>query len=558
MRRLRWLAWLFCGAVVAAPAAFARAEGAMAAELSSAARERARNHYETGLGLFDAGDREQALVEFKMALDLFPSNDVVFMLAQCEYHLGRLKDARAHYETFVAHEPEGPLAEAARLRIAAIDRRPSTVVINTVPSDVAVTLEGAGQRVTGEAPNEFQVPRGTYKVTVSRANFQTQVRTVDVGIAETKPLFFKLDPVPGRLVVTTRPRRATLFVRGMRAENPYNQRLDPGVYEIYAEAEHHESRRESVEVRPGEDTRVSFGLDYVQRNGRTELIAFWGLAGALAAVGLVSDQVAPVGSAQDTNPASLSLLTAAAGVGAVTGGLIGARLTPRYIPDNQGMYRIGAMAVGTLEGVFGGLALSSDLSGALVGGALGLAAGAAFGIATDERAPTYGRVTLIQSSAAMGALAGALAVPALGLDHEDHLYLSMLLGLNVGVGVGLAGAYLPDQTKYGPSWQRMVLVDLTVAAGAFAGALVGAISECAQGASECQFQDTPTTTRRALAGGALGLVAGWLVTRSVDDPNRTANSAAAPSWLPHLAALPVQSREGRTTLVPSLSAQGRF
>src|SRR5687768_11387733 len=91
---------------------------AWAAEPSS--HEAARDHYETGLALFDAGDREQALVEFRLANELFPSNDVVFMLAQCEYHLGRLKDARAHYEAFVQNEPSGKLAETARLRIAAI------------------------------------------------------------------------------------------------------------------------------------------------------------------------------------------------------------------------------------------------------------------------------------------------------------------------------------------------------------------------------------------------------------------------------------------------------
>ncbi len=519
--------------------------------------EAARNHYETGLALFDAGDREQALEEFRLAHELFPSNDVVFMLAQCEYHLGRLKDARAHYETFVQHEPTGPLSETARLRIAAIDRRPSVFVINTVPSDVQVVIEGNGRKITGQAPNEFSVPRGSYTITVSRKDFQTQVRQVQVGIAETQPLFFKLDPVPGRLLITTTPPHATLFVRGMRAENPYNQRLEPGVYEVYAEADNHESRRETVEVEPGQDQRVRFELNYVQRSGRSELIAFWGLVGAAAAVGLVADIVDPnVGSIGTTpNPAPLSLLVAAAGVGAVSGGFLGARLTPHYIPDNKAMFRIGAMATGGLAGALVGTAIRPNLTYGLTGGLAGLGLGAAAGQWLDHRAPSYGRVTLIQSGVVMGSLAGLLAVPAFGIDRE-YANLAVLGGMGVGLVAGLAGAYFPDPAKHRLSWRRMVLIDLAVAAGAFAGAVVGTIPNCKP--RNCEFEDTPGTTQKTLIGGFVGLGAGWLLTRGLDDPASAPAPNGASGFVPSVSALPTQRPDGRWEVSPGLVARGAF
>lgn len=526
------------------------------------AREEARNHYETGLSLFDHGDREQALVEFKLAYELFPNNDVVFMLAQCEYHLGKLKEARAHYETFLNSDPKSTLAENARLRIAAIDRRPSVLVINTVPSDVAVKIEGQGQSFEGQAPNEFSVPKGRYRITVTRPNFQAQVRDVNVGIAETVPMFFKLDPVPGRLIIATDPNRTTLFVRGMRAENPYNQRVEPGLYEIYAEAENHESRRDTVEVRAGQDTVVNFELNYVQRSGRPDLIAAWGLVGAVGSVALVMDLVAgpTVTNIRPSNPASLSLLAAAAGTGAVAGGLLGSRLAPSYIPDNKSMYRIGSMTIGTLEGTLLALSVRPGLTSGLVGGAVGLVAGSGIGALTDSYAPSYGRVTLIQSLAAMGGLAGVLAVPAFDFAR-GHSELVALAGLNAGLLAGIIGAVRAGSER-GPSWQRVVLVDLTVAAGVFAGAVVGTIPNCTNdnGSSEasCSFEDSPTTTKLALIGGGLGFAAGWLLTSGMDQNPNQGRRGTSPAVMPTVSAMPTQNANGRWSLTPALSAQGTF
>ena len=103
-------------------------------------REEAAAHYKSGLSLFEAGNRDQALVEFELANEESPSWDAVFMMAQCEYHLGQLKDARAHYQAYIEHEPKGILASTALRRIEAIDRRPSVIAINSVP--VGVNVQG--------------------------------------------------------------------------------------------------------------------------------------------------------------------------------------------------------------------------------------------------------------------------------------------------------------------------------------------------------------------------------------------------------------------------------
>jgi hypothetical protein len=275
--------------------------------------ERAHKHYESGVSLFESGNKEQALVEFQLANEIAPKKENIFMIAQCEYHLGQLVAARTHYEAYLAEEKQGELADLARLRIEAIQRRPGVFAINTVPDAVEVRIEGEGTAVTGQAPNEFRVPRGHYRVTASKANFGSETRELSIEVAETKPIFFKLEPIPAHLSVRTVPPSAALFIRGNRAQNPYVQDVPPGSYEIYAESSYYQPKRETIWLNPGEDRTVNFPLSYVQRSGRPELIGFWTGIGAVGGGLAVLTQ----GNPDLSKPLSLSLLSA----GVLAGGL---------------------------------------------------------------------------------------------------------------------------------------------------------------------------------------------------------------------------------------------
>src|SRR4030095_14366214 len=102
------------------------------------------------------------------------------MMAQCEYLMGRLKDASIHYERYAKENPSGEFAELARDRVESISKRPSTFVVNTVPEAVTVRISPEGENgpvvASGEAPNNFSVPRGRYRVDVTKAKFQGETR----------------------------------------------------------------------------------------------------------------------------------------------------------------------------------------------------------------------------------------------------------------------------------------------------------------------------------------------------------------------------------------------
>jgi hypothetical protein len=592
------------------------------------ATAQARSHYEMGLKLFDAREHEQALIEFSKANEIKPRPAALFMMAQCEYLMGRLKDASIHYQRYATENPDGEFAELARDRVESIAKRLSTFVVNTVPEDVTVRISREGDSgnivASGQAPNNFPIPRGHYRVDVTKPNYQGQTRTVDIDVGETKPLFFKLDPIPARLEIETMPPGATLYVNGNRARNPYRQDITPGHIEIFAEATDYQDRTVDLTLAPGQHVLLTgnqrLRLNYVQRSGRPELVVASSLLGGLVGAGAV---VAGIGDALESpNVASVLLVGGGAFSGVVAGALVGSALTPRYIPDNQALYILGGMWIGTAEGLMGGVvvrqvmtargqvidpcpgpdpcrgSVADQLRAGFVGALPGLTLGLTAGALTSHRAPTYGRVALIQSAALGGALLGGVAqlavkwkpygtsweytvheLQGLGPDMttppskdcipvpgestfscavQDNSVFDQapgaLIGLNVGLAAGLLGAYLPDQSRYGPSWRRVLLVDL----GAGAGALAGGVGSCVALVTDCLKNPTPMADARAIsawiaiAGGGIGALSAILLTRDMDEDPGPPSSAPPPI----VTYAPMRDSIGGTA--PGVAAMGFF
>ena len=333
-----------------------------------------------------------------------------------------------------------------------------------------------------------------------------------------------------------------------------------------------------VSLAPGQQLKVDFPLSYLQRSGRPELIGFWIGIGAIGGGMAVTTRLSP-GQA-----GNLTLIAAGALAGGIGAGVISAALVPAYIQDNLALFRIGSGWIGDVEGLSLGLALTQSVSGAWLGGVVGLSAGSVAGWWLDDHAPNYGRVAMIQSGAFLGALAGVLAIPAMGFALESitkttkttttaettttttripRVGWGMLAGINVGLATGLALAYLPDQRSYGPSWQRVMLIDLAAVAGGFTGAL---LQMCVSGQGNkgvCGNAEIgPQMARYALAGSAVGLATGLFLTWKYDkhDDKHEDNLAQThpARGMPLPGALPVQTTDGRWSLVPGLVSQGQF
>jgi hypothetical protein len=135
-----------------------------------------------------------------------------------------------------------------------------------------------------------------------------------------------------------------------------------------------------------------------------------------------------------------------------------------------------------------------------------------------------------------------------------------LIGLNVGLLAGLIGAYVPDQSHYGPTWQRVLFVDLAAAAGAIAGGVFG----CVFNVDGCLKAQNPLPEARAieawaaLGGAGVGAIAGVFGTRRFEDemPDGRTTGESASATMPVVTVAPMRDATGG--VVPSFAAMGSF
>jgi hypothetical protein len=237
-----------------------------------------------------------------------------------------------------------------------------------------------------------------------------------------------------------------------------------------------------------------------------------------------------------------------------------------------------------------GTQLRAGFIGSLPGWAVGITTGALLA----KKAPTYGRVALLQSAALGGGILGAITqvalqwkpygdtwgftvrappkempnptdVDCIGTGDEKRcaypersaldLMPGTLIGLNVGLVAGILGAYLPDQSRPGPSWRRVLFVDLAVGAGAIAGATFGCVSnpKCLNQSPE--DEDRAIAAGAALLGAGLGFAGGVLLTRHIDDSAPETRSSPPPT-MPVATFAPIRDAAGG--IGPGVAAMGTF
>src|SRR6185436_14504 len=130
--------------------------------LAASPTESAGIHAKSAAEQFKDGNWEQALVEFGLAYEAVRNPDYLYNMAQCEYHLGKLKAALAHYQDYLGAVDKsrgGDTVELARARIKAINQRKSVFSIYSVPVGADVRIEGA-EKVAGQSPSNFTVASG--------------------------------------------------------------------------------------------------------------------------------------------------------------------------------------------------------------------------------------------------------------------------------------------------------------------------------------------------------------------------------------------------------------
>jgi hypothetical protein len=162
---------------------------------AATSKDAAREYNEKAKAAFDAGDFETAADQFTRALELFPEPRIRLNLGVAMENLGRLDDARDHYEAFLRAFPRGPKSDAVRDKMRTLDRlmkERGKVIITVDPPPDEVTVAGVTFRRL--RPVKVWLAPGKHQVTARREGYAPLEREVTVESGAAAEVVLQLRP----------------------------------------------------------------------------------------------------------------------------------------------------------------------------------------------------------------------------------------------------------------------------------------------------------------------------------------------------------------------------
>lgn len=153
-------------------------------------------------------------------------------------------------------EPRRGHDRRSRSSRSAAPVRPASVAdgqisVSSVPPDATVVIEGQGQ--TLRTPLTLPLAPGSYKVSVSRAGYTTDTRTVQITSGYRAIVEVRLTPVQGSLTVAGSPSGASVWIDGRDTG-----KLTPASF-VLEPAMHHVTLRKAGYLEVGSDIQLAAG-----------------------------------------------------------------------------------------------------------------------------------------------------------------------------------------------------------------------------------------------------------------------------------------------------------
>lgn len=186
--RSRRLARLVAAVAIALAPATAAADAAEEAE--------AREAMQRGIALFGKGDAEGAIREYERAMQLVPTANVPYRYsAEAKASLGRLREAIADLEAYLAKNPQVSDAAAVRARIAELEARATRGELA-----LSATVDGATARVDDAPavalPVDLALAAGEHVVVVEKGGYFTVRQSVTIVSGKRDRLVVAISPRP--------------------------------------------------------------------------------------------------------------------------------------------------------------------------------------------------------------------------------------------------------------------------------------------------------------------------------------------------------------------------
>ncbi|MBI4703920.1 MAG: hypothetical protein HY744_22655 [Deltaproteobacteria bacterium] len=186
------------GAPADAKKAAPEEKGAAPGDAADELKKQAKAIFEEGKAKFDQGDIPGALELFQKAEAMVPGAAPKHRIAVCLDQIGRVEEAVAAYERFLASNPGEKFAakvEEAQARLKELQQKlPAVVTLEIEPAGapgVHVTVDDVPLQGT-----ELKIPAGKHAVVVTALGYQRETYDLSVTAGEKRPLKLTLKPIP--------------------------------------------------------------------------------------------------------------------------------------------------------------------------------------------------------------------------------------------------------------------------------------------------------------------------------------------------------------------------
>ena len=143
------------------------------------------------------------------------------------------------------------------------------LIVKSSPSGADVVVNGVSH---GQTPVTVKdVPKGRATVLVSLEGYISETREIVLNAGDERSLDVELEGLPGRLLVSSVPDGARIYINGTFAgKAPFSrERMKPGKYDLRVELDGHTTASRTVEILHGASASEEFRL--VNNRGRMEV-----------------------------------------------------------------------------------------------------------------------------------------------------------------------------------------------------------------------------------------------------------------------------------------------
>lgn len=148
-----------------------------------------------------AGDHAGALADYEASNTAKASPEADLGVARCQDKLGKLPEAAAAYEKFLASNPKNKAdGDEAKKRVEEIKAMPGKVHVETVPAGASIVVDAKGDPNAAKHPSptpvDLELPAGKHTVKLEAEGYEPSEKEIEVGFASKQDLKVELTKKP--------------------------------------------------------------------------------------------------------------------------------------------------------------------------------------------------------------------------------------------------------------------------------------------------------------------------------------------------------------------------